>query len=221
MKVLSISNSTSFKLNSSAISFNFQMPFPICDTEKEKQFKKVRGLACKKHFQSTPIIRKVVQDSHELYLRNSTPCSTSKVRSKLPNSSRKHFENCHNSTWGKGRPFFWFTFKRIHHLFYQQNLGWKTAGSRNNKKKIFKNVFRASNVPWDRPAWQFFSENGLYSHKGSSSNMEFTHERADFCNTREAVSEPGMIPAPSLRWRSQELGQHLSWARWGKQTRGQ
>jgi len=48
------------------------MPFPICDTEKEKQFKKVCVLACKRHFQSTPITGKVAQDSHEFYSRNST-----------------------------------------------------------------------------------------------------------------------------------------------------
>lgn len=36
------------------------MPFPIYDTEREKQFEEVHGLARKNHFQSTPIIHKVV-----------------------------------------------------------------------------------------------------------------------------------------------------------------
>lgn len=61
------------------MSFKFQMPFPIYDTEREKQFVEVHGLACKNPFQSTPIIHNVAQDSHKLYARNSTPCSTPKV----------------------------------------------------------------------------------------------------------------------------------------------
>lgn len=65
MKVLSVSNTSPFKLNSSALSFKLQMlQFRIYDTEKQPT--KAHGLACEKHFQSLPIMSRMIADtSHE------------------------------------------------------------------------------------------------------------------------------------------------------------
>lgn len=74
--------------------------------------------------------------------------------------------------------------------------GAEDSCSKNSRKKILKNIFRATICLRIDLLGNYSAKIVYIQTSAAHQNAKFTCERDDFCNVREAASEPGTVPAP-------------------------